>query len=102
MPLRLPALAGLLAAFLLVVGSATADSGTFSGSITPTSCGPMQPITVAPGDTTIVAAAAETISANDITLELYDPSGALTVHGDTATSPESVPGTCRSARTPEA
>ena len=90
MPLRLPALAGLLAAFLLVVGSATADSGTFSGSITPTNCGPMQPITVAPGDTTIVAAAAETISANDITLELYDPSGALTVHGDTATSPESV------------
>ena len=90
MRLRLPALAGLLTAFLLVVGTAAADSGTFSGSITPTDCGPLHPITVAPGDTTIVAAAAATVSANDITLELYDPSGALKVHGDTATSPETV------------
>ncbi|HEX3687700.1 MAG TPA: hypothetical protein VHU60_08945 [Gaiellaceae bacterium] len=88
--MRLLALAGLLAAFLVAVGSAAADSGTFSGSITPTDCGPLQPITVAPGDTTIVAAANATIAANDITLELYDPSGALKVHGDTATSPETV------------
>ena len=90
MRLRLLALAGLLAAFFVVVGSAFADTGTFSGSITPTDCGPLQPVVVAPGDTTIVAAAAMTISANDIRLELYDPSGALKVDGDTATSPETV------------
>src|SRR4051812_28201256 len=90
MRLRFLALAGLLAAFLVVVGTASADSGTFSGSITPTDCGPMQPIIVAAGDTTIVAMAAATVSANDITLDLYDPSGNLKVHGDTATSPETV------------
>jgi hypothetical protein len=90
MRLRLLALAGLLAGFLVAVGTAAADSGTFSGSITPTDCGPLHPISVAAGDTTIVAAAAATVSANDITLELYDPSGALKVHGDGATSPETV------------
>ena len=90
MRLRFLALAGLLAAFLVVIGTAAADSGTFSGSITPTACGPLHPIQVAAGDTTIVAAAGETVSANDITLELYDPSGALKVHGDSATSPETV------------
>src|SRR5947199_1748057 len=90
MRLRFLALAGLLAAFLVVVGTASADSGTFSGSITPTDCGPMHPISVAAGDTTIVATAAMTISANDIKLELYDPSGTLKVEGDTATSPETV------------
>src|SRR6188472_409275 len=90
MRLRFLALAGVLAAFLVGIGTAAADSGTFSGSITPTDCGPLHPVTVAPGDTTIVAMAAETVSANDITLELYDPSGTLKVHGDTATSPETV------------
>ena len=90
MSLRLLALAGLLAAFLVAVGTAAADSGTFSGTITPTDCGPLQPVNVAPGDTTIVGAAAMTISANDIRLELYDPSGTLKVDGDTATSPETV------------
>jgi hypothetical protein len=90
MTLRLLALAGLLAAFLVAVGTAAADSGTFSGTITPTDCGPLQPVNVAPGDTTIVGAAAMTISANDIRLELYDPSGTLKVDGDTATSPETV------------
>jgi hypothetical protein len=87
---RFLALALVLAASLAVIGTAAADSGTFSGTITPTDCGPLHPITVAPGDTTIVAMAAETISANDITLDLYDPSGNLKVHGDTATSPETV------------
>ena len=74
----------------MAVGTAAADSGTFSGTITPTDCGPLQPVNVAPGDTTIVGAAAMTVSANDITLELYDPSGTLKVDGDTATSPETV------------
>ena len=64
MRLRLLALAGVLAAFLVVIGTAAADSGTFSGSITPTDCGPLHPVTVAPGDTTVVAMAAETVSAN--------------------------------------
>ena len=90
MRLRLLALAGLLAAFFMAAGSAFADTGTFSGSITPTDCGPLQPAVVAPGDTTIVAAAAMTVSANDIKLELYDPSGMLKVDGDSATSPETV------------
>ena len=59
MRLRFLALAGVLAAFLVVIGTAAADSGTFSGSITPTDCGPLHPVTVAPGDTTIVAMAAD-------------------------------------------
>ena len=59
MRLRFLALAGVLAAFLVVIGTAAADSGTFSGSITPTDCGPLHPVTVAPGDTTVVAVAAD-------------------------------------------
>jgi hypothetical protein len=90
MRLRFVALAGVLATFLVGIGTARADSGTFSGSITPTECGPLHPIVVAAGDTTIVATAAATVSANDITLDLYDPSGNLKAHGDTATSPETV------------
>ena len=90
MRLRLLALAGVAAAFLVASGTAGADSGTFSGSITPTACGPLQPITVVPGETTITAAAAATVAANDITLDLYDPGGALKSHGDTLTSPEEI------------
>src|SRR6476661_48997 len=90
MRLRFLVLAGVLTAFFAVIGTAAADSGTFSGSITPTDCGPLQAVTVAPGDTTIVGMAAMTVSANDITLSLYDPSGTLKVLGDTATSPETV------------
>ena len=90
MRLTLLAFLGLVAACLLAVGTASADTGTFSGSITPTACGPMHPITVVAGETTITAAANMDVAANDITLELYDPSGALKAHGDTATSPESV------------
>ena len=36
-------LVGVLAAFLVTAGAASADTGTFSGSITPTACGPLQP-----------------------------------------------------------
>jgi hypothetical protein len=90
MRLRLLPLVGLVATCLFLVGNAGADSGTFSGSITPTACGPMHPITVVAGETTITVAAAATIAANDITLELYDPSGALKAHGDTLTSPEEI------------
>ena len=87
---KLLALAGVTAAFLVSAGTAYADSGTFSGSVTPTSCGPLQPIAVAAGETTIDVVAAETLAANDITLELYDPAGVLRAHGDTLTSPEEI------------
>jgi hypothetical protein len=82
-----------LAGFMITVfaGSASAvASGTFSGAITPTNCGPMQDVSVVQGDTTIDAVAAEYVSANDIKLELYSPTGRLLVDGDTLTSPESV------------
>ena len=90
MGLRLVAFCGAVVACLVAGGTASADSGTFSGSITPTACGPMHPITVVAGETTVTAAANMDVAANDITLELYDPTGALKAHGDTATSPESV------------
>ena len=88
MRLKLLALAGAMAAFLVTAGTAYADSGTFSGSVTPASCGPLQPISVAAGETTIDVVAAETIAANDITIDLYDPSGVLKSHQDSLTSPE--------------
>ena len=84
------ALAGAAAACLILSGTAGASSGTFSGSVTPTACGPLQPITVAPGETTIDVVAAITVAANDITIELFDPSGVQKAHGDTATSPEEI------------
>ena len=90
MRLRLTLLTVLLAPLALMGGAAQADIGTYSGSITPTACGPLHAVTVLPGETTIDATAAATVSANDITLDLYDPNGVLLAHGDTATSPESV------------
>jgi hypothetical protein len=80
----------LVAGLSLVGGSARADSGVFSGSITPTACGPLHPISVAAGETTIDVTAAATVAANDITLDLYGPTGVLLAHGDTLTSPESL------------
>src|SRR5436190_7624421 len=82
-----------VAGFMITMfaGSASAvASGTFSGTISPTSCGPMQDVPVVQGDTTIDGVAAEYVSANDIKLELYGPTGRLLVDGDTLTSPESV------------
>jgi type 1 fimbria pilin len=82
-----------VAVFMITVfaGSASAvGSGTFSGTITPTDCGPMHDIPVVAGDTTIDAVAAEYVSANDITVDLYNPSGQLVEHVDTLTSPESL------------
>ena len=87
----LPAVVAIAVVVLAVGGAASAaGQGTFSGAITPTSCGPMHDVSVVAGDTTIDAVAAEYVSANDITLDLYSPSGQVLVHGDTATSPESV------------
>jgi type 1 fimbria pilin len=77
--------------FLAVGGAASAaGNGTFSGTITPTACGPMHDVPVVAGDTTIDAVAAEYVSANDITLDLYSPSGQALQHGDSATSPETI------------
>jgi hypothetical protein len=91
MRLRLLALCVLAGGLLLLAGSAGATAtNTFSGTITPTTCGPMHDVPVVQGDTTIDAVAAEYVSSNDIMLDLYDPSGHLLVHGDTLTSPESV------------
>jgi hypothetical protein len=82
--------AASIAALTLGGGASAAGSGTFSGAITPTSCGPLHDIPVAAGDTTIDVVAAEYVSSNDIMLDLYDPNGVLLKHGDTLTSPESV------------
>src|SRR4051794_5226265 len=48
----------------------------------------MHAVEVVAGDTTIDAVAAAYVSANDITLDLYAPSGQLVKHSDNATSPE--------------
>jgi hypothetical protein len=91
MLLRLASLCGLIAVCLFVaVGSAGADSGTISGSITPTACGPLHPITVTAGETTIDVVANMDVAANDITLELFDPHGMHKAHADNLTSPEEV------------
>src|SRR3954469_10865991 len=90
MHVRTLILCALVTGIALLAGSARADTGTYSGSITPTACGPMHPVNVAAGETTVDATAAATVSANDITLDLYGPGGQLLVHGDTLTSPESV------------
>jgi hypothetical protein len=50
----------------------------------------MQPIQVASGETTITVVANADVAANDITVELFDPSGHHVAHGDTLTSPEEV------------
>ena len=71
-------------------GAAAADSGSFSGSVTASACGPVQPIKVVSGETTITVVANADVPANDITLELFDPSGRHVAHGDTLTSPEQV------------
>lgn len=87
-----PATAAALAlAVAFLPGSARGvGAGSYSGSFTATTCGPLHDVPVASGDTGIVATAAATVTANDITLDLYDPSGALLAHGDSATSPETV------------
>ncbi len=87
---RFVALAAAVSVLALVPGSALADSGTFSGTITPSSCGPLHLINVAAGETTIDVVATADVAANDITLDLYSPSGTLVAHGDTLTSPEEI------------
>ena len=69
------AIGGILAVALLTLFAGAAGAtgtGSFSGAITPTACGPMHDVPVVQGDTTIDAVAAEYVSANDITLDLYE------------------------------
>ena len=87
---RLLPLALVAGIAVLVPAAASANSGTFSGTITATSCGPMHAIQVAQGDTNIDVVASADVAANDITLELYDPNGNHVAHGDTLTSPEEI------------
>jgi hypothetical protein len=83
--------AAVVAALLLVgVGVAQADTGSYSGSFTPTACGPLHPFTVASGETTIDLTAAATLTSNDIVLRLEHPAGTVLATGDTLTSPESL------------
>src|SRR5438034_8683544 len=75
-----------VALLTLFAGAAGATgTGSFSGAITPTACGPMHDVPVVADGTTIDAVAAEYVSANDIVLDLYSPSSTLLVHGDTLT-----------------
>ena len=86
---RLAAPAAVLGA-LIFTSAAFADSGTFSGSVAGSTCGPQNPIQVATGDTKIDVVATADVAANDITLELFDPNGNHVKHGDTLTSPEEI------------
>jgi hypothetical protein len=80
----------VLGVAVTVPGSAFADSGAFSGSISGTTCSAKQPIKVVAGETTIDVVATADVAANDITLELFDPSNNHVAHGDTLTSPEEI------------
>ena len=59
----------VLGAIIAIPGAALADSGTFSGSVSGTTCGPKQSIQVTAGETTIHVVATADVAANDITLE---------------------------------
>ena len=65
------------------------DAFQFQGAITATECGPKHQFELKDANTRqIVATAAEAVTTNDITVKIFDPSGAVLVTSDTATSPE--------------
>src|SRR6266545_160305 len=70
---RFVALAAAVSVLALVPGSALADSGTFSGTITPSSCGPLHLINVAAGETTIDVVAPQRTEGEP--LNLWDGAG---------------------------
>ena len=90
MRLRFFALLGAVVAFLVVGGTAGADSGTSQRHHHTDDVWPAASDHRGRRRETIDAVAAMSVAANDITLDLYDPSGALKAHGDAATSPEEV------------
>ena len=85
--MRLPLLAALTLAALAVPSAATPAAGTFDTAFTPTACGSRVAIPVAVGETSLAVAAAATVPANDIVLNVFR-NGALLGAADTATSPE--------------
>ncbi len=65
------------------------DAFQFQGAITATDCGPKHQFELKDANTRqIVATAAEAVTTNDITVKIFNPSGAVLVTSDTATSPE--------------
>jgi hypothetical protein len=84
--------AGLTAMALLALSaaSALADSGSFSGSFTATTCGPLHAIQVATGETTIDVVATADLPSNDIVLNLQHPAGTVIATADSGTSPEEI------------
>ena len=86
------ALAVAAVASVLVVGSAGADTATFTGEFPPQpgACGPFHDFSVAAGTTTIDVVATADVPANDIVLNLHQPQGTVVASADTATSPEGV------------
>ena len=67
----------------------SSDAFPFSGSVTPSQCGPKHAFQLTNGATrSIVAVAAMVNSADDITVKLFAPDGQLLVTGDLGTSPE--------------
>jgi hypothetical protein len=84
--------AALVTGAVLALSASTAfgDSGTFSGSFTPTTCGPFHPIQVTAGETTIDAVATADVPSNDIVFELHRPQGTVLTAADSGTSPEEI------------
>jgi hypothetical protein len=78
------------AVLALSASSAFGDSGTISGSFTPTTCGPFHAIQVASGETTINVVASADVPSNDIVLELHHPQGTTVATADSGTSPEEI------------
>ncbi|WP_148612733.1 M36 family metallopeptidase [Nocardioides rubriscoriae] len=73
----------------VVVAPRSNGTFPFSGSITASACGPKHAFNITNGaTTTITAVAAMVNSADDITINLYDPSGVVVASQDLATSPE--------------
>lgn len=76
----------------IVVGSAAAETSTFSGEFpaVPGACGPFHDFTVPAGTTTIDIVATADVPSNDIVLNLHRPRGTIVASQDTATSPEAI------------
>jgi hypothetical protein len=69
---------------------AAQDTGSFAGSFAPPATCDSKTFLVAAGTTTIDVVATAILPTNDITLELFTPSGGSAGFSDTATSPEAV------------
>ena len=69
----------------------SSDAYPFTGAITPTTCGPRHAFALTDAKTkSIAVVASELNAANDITVKLFAPDGALLTSMDLATSPEAL------------